>query len=87
MTFDSGHLRPGEGRRAVFGSSHLLGDVWQEWPFDVQGTRRNVGFSRVKALRERTDVWRSESLNKNGLQQSQVLVLERLESGRPVLRA
>ena len=63
-----------------------MGDVWQEWPFDVQGTRRNVGFSRVKGLKERTDVWRREGLNVNGLQQSQVSVLERRESGRPELR-
>jgi hypothetical protein len=68
-----------------------LGDVWQEWPFDVQGTRRNVGFrwnrEGFQAVRERTDVWRREGLNANGLQQIQVRVLERLESGRPALRA
>ena len=50
------------------GSSYLLRDVWQEWLFDIQGTRRN-GFSRVKGLRERTDIWRREGLNVNGLQQ------------------
>ena len=68
LTLDSEHLRPEEGRRAVFGSSYLLRDVWQEWLFDIQGTRRN-GFSRVKGLRERTDIWRREGLNVNGLQQ------------------
>ena len=45
-----------------------------------------MGFSRVKGLKERTDVWRREGLNVNGLQQSQVPVLERRESGRPELR-
>ena len=40
-----------------------------------------------QAVRERTDVWRREGLNANGLQQIQVRVLERLESGRPALRA
>ena len=45
-----------------------------------------MGFSRVKGLKERTDVWRREGLNVNGLQQSQVSVLERRESGRPELR-
>ena len=46
-----------------------------------------MGFSRVKGLRERTDVWRREGLNVNELQKSQIPVLERVESGRPVLRA
>ena len=45
-----------------------------------------MGFSRVKGLKERTDVWRREGLNVNALQQSQVSVLERRESGRPELR-
>ena len=40
-----------------------------------------MGFSRVKGLKERTDVWRREGLNVNALQQSQVSVLERQESG------
>ena len=91
LILNSGHPRPGEGRRAAFGSSFLLGHVGHRCPFGVQGTRRNVGFrwdrEGFQAVRETTDVWRREGLNANGLQQIQVHVLERLESGRPVLKA
>ena len=91
LILDSGHPRLGEGRRAAFGNSFLLGHVRHKCPFGVQGTRRNVGFrwnrEGFQAVRERTDVWRREGLNANGLQQIQVRVLERLESGRPALRA
>ena len=89
--WSSRHPRPGEGRRAAFGKRFLLGHVRHKFPFGVQGIRRSVGFrwnrEGFQAVRERTDVYRREGLNANGLQQIQVRVLERLELGRPVLRA